>query len=104
MDTTVLIRIGQRFIPGIHDGAILLHPFEEVIHNVICALRELKQRERLLRVAMARSSRHDESVHLNPGILGTRRAYTSCPRKYLSRNQEGHKGSEASPRKGEASR
>ena len=100
MNTAVLIRVGQWFISGIHDGTILLHPFEKVIHDVICALRELKREDRLLRVAMVRSSRDDESVHLNPGVLGTRRADTSGPRKDLSGDQKGHKGPEAAPRKG----
>ena len=45
-----------------------------------------------------------KSVHLNPAVLRTRRADTSCPRKDLSGNQEGHKGPEASPRKGKAPR
>ena len=103
VNATVLIRVGQWFISGIHDSAILLHPFEEVIHDVICALRELKREDRLLRVAMVRSSRHDESVHLNPGVLRARRADTSGSRKDLSGDQKGHKRPEAAPRKWEAS-
>ena len=104
MNTAVLIRVGQWFISCIHNGAILLHPFEKVIHDIIRALRELEREERLLREAMVRSSRHDESIHLNPGILGGRRADTSGPRKNLSGDQKGHKGPEAAPRKGKASR
>src|SRR5688572_19781755 len=104
MNTAILIRIGQWFISGIDDGAILLHPFEEIIHDVVGALRELKRKERLLCIAMVRPSPHNEPIHLNPGILGTRRADTSCSRKYLSCNQERHKGAEPSPRKGETPR
>src|SRR5688572_31189585 len=104
MNAPVLIRIGQRFISGIHDGPILLHPFEEIIHDIIGTLGELKRKERFLRIAVARASRHDEPVHLNPGVLGTRRTDTSRSRKYLSGDQEGHKGSKAPPCKGEASR
>src|SRR5512147_1590797 len=101
MNSTVLIRIGQRLISGIHDGAILLHPFEEVIDDVICTLGNLKREEGLLRVAIVRSSRHNEPVPLNPAILGTSRADTSGPRKNLSGNQEGHQRSEAASGKGE---
>jgi hypothetical protein len=84
MNTAILIRVSQWFISGIHDGAILLHPFEEIIHDVIRALGELKREDGLLRVTMVRTSRHDESVHLNPSVLGTRRADTSGTRKDLS--------------------
>ena len=97
MNTTILIRVGQRFIPRIHDGAILLHPFEEIIHDVIGALRKLKGKNRLLRVAMGRSSRHDESVHLNPGILRPRPTDTPGARQDLSSCQAGPKGPGAAP-------
>src|SRR4029077_20155301 len=104
MNAPVLIWISQRFISGIHDGPILLHPFEEVIHDVICPLRELKRKDRLLRITVTRAPRYDEPVHLNPGVLGTSRADTPRSRKYLPGNQERHKGSEAAPRKGKAPR
>ncbi len=104
MNSAELIRIGQWFISGIDDGTILLHPFEEVIHDVISTLRKLKRKNRLLRVAMGRSSRNDESIHLNPGILRPRPADTSGSSKDLPGDQEGHKGPEAAPRKGETSR
>ena len=102
MDATVLIRIGQGFISRIDDGAILLHPFEEIVHDVIGALRDLKREGSLLRIAMARFSRHEEPVHLNPAILRTSRADSSGSRKDLPGHEEGHKGSEASARKGKA--
>ena len=54
MDAPILIGIGQGFISGIDYGAILLHPFEKIIHDVICALRNLKWEESLLRIAMTR--------------------------------------------------
>ena len=102
MNATVLIRIGQGFISRIDDGAILLHPFEEIIHDVIGALRDLKREESLLSVPMARASRHEEAVHLNPAILRTRRADTPGSRKDLPGHEEGHKGSKTSARKGKA--
>ncbi len=104
MNAPVLIRVGQRLISGIDDRAVLLHPFEEIIHDVIGALRDLKREERLLRVAMARASRHKESIHLNPAVLRARCADTPGPCKDLPGHEEGHKGSEASPRKGKAPR
>ena len=104
MDTPVLIRIGQGLISRIDDGAILLHPFEEVIDDVIGALRDLKREERLLSVPMARASRHKEPVHLNPAVLRTSRTDTPCPCKDLPGNEESDKGSEASPGKGEPPR
>src|SRR5262249_22354060 len=104
MNAAVLIRVGQRLISGIHDGAILLDPFEEVIHDVICTLRNLKREGGRLRVAMVHSSRHNETVSLNPGILGTSRADTTGSRTNLSGNQKGHSGPETAPGKGKTAR
>src|SRR5262245_2972798 len=100
MNAPVLIRVGQGLISCIDDGAILLHPFEEIIHDVVCTLRDLKRKGKLLRITVARSSRHEKPVHLNPAILRTRRADTSGPCKDLSGYEEGHKRSKAPARKG----
>jgi len=104
MNAAVLIRIGQRLIPGIHDGAILLHPFKEVIYDVIRALRDLKREARRFRVAMMHAPRHNEPISLNPGVLGASRADTSGPRKNLSGHEEGHQWSKSAPGKGEPAR
>ena len=44
MNAAILIGVGQRFISRIHDGSILLHPFEEIVHDMVGALRDLKRK------------------------------------------------------------
>ena len=40
---SIKTRVGQRFIAGVNDGAIVLHPFKEIILDVIRALADLER-------------------------------------------------------------
>src|SRR5205823_2767984 len=43
MQAPILPGVGQRFIACVDDGAIVLHPFEEIVLDIIRPLRDLKQ-------------------------------------------------------------
>ena len=42
MEAAVFPRVGQRFVAGVDDGAIELHPLEEIIVDVVRPLADLK--------------------------------------------------------------
>src|SRR5258708_1039981 len=43
METAILARVGEWFIASVNDGAVVLHPLEEIILDVIGALADLKK-------------------------------------------------------------
>jgi len=44
VEAAVFAGVGQRFIAGVDDGAVELHPFEQVVGDEIGALADLKRR------------------------------------------------------------
>src|SRR5437899_1703716 len=44
MEAAILARVGQWLITSVNNGAIVLHPLEEIILDVIRPLADLKQR------------------------------------------------------------
>src|ERR671913_550003 len=90
MDATVLIRIGQGLIPGIDDGAVMLHPFKKVIDDIIRALGDLVRHDRsILGIPQTRPMQNKPS-DLYPLVGIPRATDTSGAREYLTRHQKRH--------------
>ena len=43
MQPSIIARVRQRFVAGVDDGAVVLHPLEEVILDVVRALADLER-------------------------------------------------------------
>ncbi len=72
MNTSILIGVGQRLIPRVHNRPIVLHPFEEIVHDVVGPLGNLERHDRpVLGIPQPRPMQN-EPADLHPliGITG----------------------------------
>jgi len=56
MQTPVFPRVGERFVAGVDDGTVVLHPLEEIVLDEIGALADLKFDRAFATVLRARSA------------------------------------------------